>query len=101
MLAIKKDQKFGLQDGNKLTVIEYLFAKMFYKAQIRKKKFLNSMEFILYVNIGSILTCSYKRVKGMNNRAWISLEESGENRVFYNAQYLIKIGNNAIKEIIR
>ena len=37
MLAIKEDQKFGLQDGNKLTVIEYLFARMFYKAQIRKK----------------------------------------------------------------
>lgn len=59
------------------------------------------MEFILYVNIGSILTWNYKRLKGMNNRAWISLEESGENCVFYNAQDLIKIGNNAIKEIIR
>ena len=100
MLVIKNNWKFGLQDGNKLTVIEYLFARMFYKAQIRKK-ILNSMEFILYVNIGSILTCSYKRVKGMSNRAWISLEESGENCVFYNAQDLIKIGNNAIKEVIR
>ena len=40
MLVIKKNQKFGLQDGNKLTVIEYLFARMFYKAQIRKKIFL-------------------------------------------------------------
>ena len=73
MLAIKKDQKFGLQDGNKLTVIEYLFARMFYKAQ---KKNLNSMEFILYVNIGSILTWNYKRLKGMNNRAWIPQRRS-------------------------
>ena len=75
MLAIKEDQKFGLQDGNKLTVIEYLFAKMFYKAQIRKK-ILNGMEFILYVNIGSILTWNYKRLKGMNNRAWIPQRRS-------------------------
>ena len=44
------------------------------------------MEFILYVNIRSILTWNYKQLKGMNNRAWISLEESGENRMFYNAQ---------------
>ena len=29
------------------------------------------MEFILYVNIGTILTWNYKRLKGMNNRAWI------------------------------
>ena len=29
------------------------------------------MEFILYVNIGSILTWNYKRLKGMDNRAFL------------------------------
>ena len=48
------------------------------------------MEFILSVNIGSILIWNYKWFKGMNNRDWISLEESDENCVFYNAQDLKK-----------